>query len=142
MIWFDRLFYTLVVLIGVNAALRWRVVLDKLRYAPAQAENGNSEAIAIGAVAVFFCLLISVWWLASRRRSKIAITLLAVMYLGFAIVGAYNFATQTYSWTLTMWSSAAQIIVYIASLITLALPASRHWFSRSVQPKDLKEMFS
>ena len=144
MTWFDRLFYVLLALMGINVALRWRVGLARLRDAPGQAEwiSTNGEAILFGTVAAFLLSLVLIWWLASRRRSRIALTLLAAVYLALALIGMFNFATQTYSWRLTMWASAAQILVYLASLVTLALPTSRRWFSRSPDPKDLTETFA
>ncbi len=142
--WFDRLFAVLVVLIAINSALRWRLAVSVMR-----ADDGatstvidNAETIVGVVFAGVIGLLTLVWWLASRRRSRIAWLSLSAIFLIMATVGTYNFSTQVYSWQLTMWSSAAQICAYFAGFFLLMLPSTWRWFRQDIAGGQLKDTFS
>lgn len=102
----------------------------------------NAETIVGVMFAGMIGVLILVWWLASRRRSRIAWLSLAAIFLIMATVGTYNFSTQVYSWQLTMWSSAAQICAYFPGFVLLMLPSTWRWFRQDIAGGQLKDTFS
>jgi hypothetical protein len=144
MMWFDRIFAVLLILVTINAALRWHMAVNVI-HRDSQAMSllqGNADVLVFAMFALVMAVMVLIWWLASRRRSRIAAVLLASIFLVMAVVGIRNFTTQSYSWQLTMWSSAAQICAYLAGVVVLLLPSTRHWFTRRSATRQLEETFS